>query len=102
MTDALFDMFAFVDESLSDRMLSVGYTPDPVLHKFVGITIADILDLRHLSCTVRRPAGNNTLRRWAEVFSSPRIRRQAEVHFQRFRTGNRPHLPRCRLYLGWI
>jgi hypothetical protein len=63
-----FEVFACIDESLWGRLRDSGYTPDPSIEKFVGIAITDIADLRHLSFSIPRPGGNNTIRRWAEVF----------------------------------
>ncbi|MGA9625522.1 MAG: hypothetical protein WBL65_26750 [Bryobacteraceae bacterium] len=63
-----FDVFAYVDESLYDRLTKSHYEADPVLKKFTGISIAQIQDLRHITGTIPRPTGNNTLRRWGEVF----------------------------------
>lgn len=63
-----FPVFSYADESLYERLRSTGYDPDPVLKKFVSITISDLQDLRDIACSIPHPPGNNTLRRWEEVF----------------------------------
>jgi hypothetical protein len=47
---------------------STGYEPDPVIQQFVGISIEVLQDLRGINCPIAKPKGNNTLRRWSEVF----------------------------------
>jgi hypothetical protein len=61
----IFEVFCYLDESLHAR---AQYTPDPVVKKYIGISIDAPEDLRHVRQTVVKPAGNNTLRRWDEVF----------------------------------
>jgi hypothetical protein len=63
-----FDVLSYADESLYERLTSSGYDPDPVLKKFTGISIAAPQDLRHITRSIPKPKGNNTLRRWDEVF----------------------------------
>jgi hypothetical protein len=63
-----FDVFSYADESLYERLKASGYDPGPVLKKFTGISIAALEDLRHITRSIPRPKGNNTLRRWDEVF----------------------------------
>lgn len=63
-----FDVLSYADESLYERLRSSGYDPDPVLKKVTGISIAAPQDLRHITRSIPRPKGNNTLRRWDEVF----------------------------------
>ena len=63
-----FLVFSYADESLYEHLRSTGYDPDPVLKKFVGITITDLEDVRDIVCSIPHPPGNNTLRRWNEVF----------------------------------
>ena len=65
-----FPVFSYADKFLSDRLLDTGYDPDPVLKQFVGITISEMQDVRHVARLIPHPPGNNTLRRWAEVFPS--------------------------------
>jgi len=62
-----FPVFSYADESLNERLRDTGYDPDPVLKKFVGITISELQDVRDIPCTIAHPPGNNTLRRWEEV-----------------------------------
>jgi hypothetical protein len=68
-----FPVFAYVDESLNERLYATGYDVDPVLKKFTGITIAELQDVRHITCSIQKPLGNNTLRRWDEVFRLGRV-----------------------------
>ena len=65
-----FSVFSYADESLYQDLRTTGYDPDPVLKKFVGITIADLQDVRDITSSISHPPGNNTLRRWGEVFPS--------------------------------
>ena len=44
-----FDVFTYIDDSLTEGLRNADYTPDPVLQRFVGIAIGDMRDLRHLS-----------------------------------------------------
>lgn len=66
----IFDVFCYLDESLRARLEDARYEPDPVVQKFIGISIDAPEDLRHLKQTIVKPGGNNTLRRWDEVFPS--------------------------------
>jgi len=63
-----FDGFCYIAERLLDQLKSAGYEPDPVIQRFVGIAIELVEDLRQTGCTIVKPKGNNTLRRWNEVF----------------------------------
>ena len=63
-----FPVFSYADESLYQDLRASGYDPDPVLKKFVGITITDVRDIDDIPCSISHPPGNNTLRRWDEVF----------------------------------
>jgi hypothetical protein len=63
-----FSVFSYADESLYQDLRATGYDPDPVLNKFVGITITELQDVRGIPCSIPHPPGNNTLRRWGEVF----------------------------------
>jgi hypothetical protein len=63
-----FDVFSYADESLDQRLKDSGYDRDPVLKKFTGISIEAPQDLRHITRSIGKPLGNNTLRRWDEVF----------------------------------
>ena len=64
----IFEVFCYLDDSLSQRLLDARYEPDPVVKKFIGISIEAPEDLRHVRRTIVKPAGNNTLRRWDEAF----------------------------------
>jgi predicted RNase H-like nuclease len=61
-----FDVFSYIDEALRPDLEAGGYVQDPVVGRFTGITITDVHYLPHAA--VPRPSGNNTIRRWEEVF----------------------------------
>jgi mRNA-degrading endonuclease RelE of RelBE toxin-antitoxin system len=63
-----FDGISFLDESQQERLRNSGYSPDPQLGMFTGISILLSGELEHLECAIPRPLGNNALRRWNEVF----------------------------------
>jgi hypothetical protein len=63
-----FDGISFLDESQQERLRNSGYSPDPQLGMFTGISIHASGELEHLECAIPRPLGNNALRRWNEVF----------------------------------
>lgn len=63
-----FDGVSFFDESQQERLRNSGYSPDPHLNAFTGISIRISEELEHLACSIPRPLGINTLRRWNEVF----------------------------------
>lgn len=63
-----FDVFCYVAEQFHDRLKAEGYGPDPVIQRYVGISIGSLHDLRGIKCKITKPRGNNTLRRWEEVF----------------------------------
>ncbi len=65
-----FDGFCYIPDRLHDQLKAGGYEPDPVIHQFVGIAIELVEDLRQIDRTITKPRGNNTLRRWSEVFPS--------------------------------
>jgi hypothetical protein len=65
-----FDVFCYIAEEFHERLKAEGYAPDPVVQRFTGISIGSLQDLRNIECTITKPKGNNTLRRWDEVFSS--------------------------------
>ncbi|MDE3165954.1 MAG: hypothetical protein KGN36_09120 [Acidobacteriota bacterium] len=83
------DVFCEIDPSLHDRLGRADYRVDPVAKTFVGITIDTPEDLQHLDERIIKPKGNNTLRRWDEVFktrkaisesaATPRSDRRPEV-----------------------
>jgi hypothetical protein len=63
-------VFCFIAEQFHDRLKAEGYGPDPQIQRFTGISICSWLDLRDNKCKITKPKGNNTLRRWDEVFPS--------------------------------
>ena len=63
-----FDALCYLAEQFHDRLKAEGYGPDPVVQRFTGISIGSLQDLRDSKCTISKPKGNNTLRRWDEVF----------------------------------
>jgi len=64
-----FEVFSCIDESLDEEPRAGGYTPDAVIGRFTGLSIEAIEDLRHITAAIPRPPGNNTIRRWGEVFA---------------------------------
>jgi hypothetical protein len=63
-----FDVFCYIPDPLHERLQAEGYQPDPVVERFVGIAISAVQDLRNNKREITKPKGNNTLRRWDEVF----------------------------------
>ena len=63
-----FDVFCCIPEEFHERLRLEGYSPDPVIQRFIGISISSVQDLRDRQCKIVKPKGNNTLRRWDEVF----------------------------------
>lgn len=66
-----FDVFACLDDALSQELQAGGYVRDPVIRKFTGIAISDIQNLRNSGGSIPRPPGNNTLWRSKDVFGKP-------------------------------
>jgi hypothetical protein len=64
-----FDVFCYIAEQFHDRLKVEGYEYDPVIQRFIGIAIDSVQDLRDNKTRITKPKGNNTLRRWDEVFS---------------------------------
>ena len=64
-----FDVFCYIAEQFHDRLKAEGYESDPVIQRFIGIAIDSVQDLRDNTTRITKPKGNNTLRRWDEVFS---------------------------------
>lgn len=62
-----FGIFLEIDKSIHAHLKETGYEVDPVLNKFIGLSIATVQDLRHIACSIPRPKGRNTLWRWNEV-----------------------------------
>jgi hypothetical protein len=62
-----FGIFLEIDKSMYAHLKESDYEVDPVLNKFTGISIADVRDLRHITCPIPKPAGRNTLRHWKDV-----------------------------------
>jgi hypothetical protein len=67
-----FEGVTYADAMQHDRLLNSGYTADPHLHRFTGISIEVMENLERVSRDIPRPAGNNTIRRWNEVFRDNR------------------------------
>jgi hypothetical protein len=63
-----FDVFCYIAAEFHDRLKAEGYAVDPVIQHFTGISISELQDLRDNKSTIVKPKGNNTLRRWKEVF----------------------------------
>ena len=63
-----FEAFSYIDESLDESLTIGGYDRDPVLGRFIGISITAVQDLRDIRSEIPRPTGNNTIWRWDEVF----------------------------------
>ena len=66
--DHTFDVFCYIADAFHDRLKAEGYSLDPVIQRFTGISIGSLQDLRDSNCRITKPKGNNTLRRWDEVF----------------------------------
>jgi hypothetical protein len=62
-----FEAFSFADESQNERLEKSGYTPDPHLKRFTGISVAISAERFAGSGSVRKPTGNNTIWRWKHV-----------------------------------
>jgi hypothetical protein len=63
-----FDALCYLADPFHERLRAEGYAPDPVIQRFIGISIDSLQDLRDNKCKINKPKGNNTLRRWDEVF----------------------------------
>jgi hypothetical protein len=79
----VFEVFCEIDHSLHQQLAHANYDPDPVAKTFIGISIDLLQDLRNVKEVIVKPKGNNTLRRWEEVF------RIEEVNSKPFRTRSR-------------
>jgi hypothetical protein len=64
-----FDAFTFANAAGHERLKKSNYLPDPYLKGFTGISIEVSQHLESFARAVPRPAGNNTIRRWDEVFA---------------------------------
>ncbi len=62
-----FGIFLEIDDSLHARLKESDYEVDPVLKTFIGISIAGVQDLRHITSPIPRPRGRNTLWPWKDV-----------------------------------
>jgi hypothetical protein len=60
-----FESISFADDAATNRIEGSGYTPDPHLKRFTGISV-EAIDIK-LSGTILKPAGNTTIRSWKEV-----------------------------------
>lgn len=67
-----FEVFHCIDDPLAGEVAALGYRPDPVVERLTAISLAEVRDVSHVDCTIRKPKGNNTLRRWGEVFPARR------------------------------
>ena len=65
-----FDAFSFADEPQQERLRISGYLPDPRFKRFTGISVKVLRDVERPTCSIPRPLGNNTIRRWDEVFGA--------------------------------
>jgi hypothetical protein len=65
-----FDVLCYIADRFHDQLREEGYGPDPEIQRFTGISIGAVEDLRNCRFTITKPRGNNTLRRWDEVFPS--------------------------------
>jgi hypothetical protein len=89
-----FDAFSFADASDGQRLRESCYTPDPYFKRFTGISIEILQDLKNVARAIERPGGNNTIRRWSEVFgatdSAPHAKlRRSRVHQRSGRSAHR-------------
>ncbi len=66
-----FDAFTFADGPQSERLRHSGYTIDPHLKRFTGISVGVLRSLERFDCSIPKPAGINVIRRWSEVFPTP-------------------------------
>lgn len=67
-----FDAFSYADASQHERLRESGYVPDPHLKRFTGISVEVSQNLEGVTRDIPRPGGNNTIRRWNEVFTGTR------------------------------
>lgn len=70
-----FDLFSYVDDqSVCELLISQGYTPDPRLGRFVGISVKVLPHLPDITGPISRPrpGDGRTIWRWDEVFPDPR------------------------------
>jgi hypothetical protein len=65
-----FDALTYADASQHERLQGSNYLRDPRLKRFTGISIAVSRHLEHVTCSIPRPGGINTIRRWNEVFDT--------------------------------
>ena len=63
-----FEALSYADASQHERLKNLGFTPDPHFREYTGISVEISQDLRRLAGSIRRPGGNNAIRRWSEVF----------------------------------
>jgi hypothetical protein len=62
-----FEVFSFADDVQNECLTRSGYSVDPHLNRFTGISVE--ISPEHLTGFVRKPLGNNTIRSWKEVES---------------------------------
>jgi hypothetical protein len=63
-----FDVFCYIAENFHKRLKAERYESDPIIRRFTGIAVDSVQDLRDNKTRIMKPKGNNTLRRWDEVF----------------------------------
>lgn len=63
-----FDGFSFVEDRYIAQLENSSYLPDRHFGRYTGIAITPVVDLDDSSTAVPRPRGNNTIRKWDEVF----------------------------------
>jgi predicted RNase H-like nuclease len=67
----MFDVFSYVDDpSVCELLTSQGYTPDPRLGRFTGISVEVLADVPDIPGPISRPrpGDRRTIWRWDEVF----------------------------------
>ena len=74
---ALFVHAGFVEGVLEVHRWAVLVPGIMVVQRFTGIAIDSVQDLRDNKTRITKPKGNNTLRRWDEVFSGTAERESA-------------------------
>jgi hypothetical protein len=60
-----FNACSFADELQSERLTRSGYTIDPHLGRFTGVSVKAVP--LELSISIRKPKGNTIIRKWQEV-----------------------------------
>jgi hypothetical protein len=63
-----FSGFSFPEDRHVSQLENSGYRRDPHFGRYTGIAIKPLIDLEGISETIPRPRGNNTIRKWEEIF----------------------------------